>query len=97
MTITVFNEFVTFMQRAQNRKLNLTMAILNIDQFIERTNETLVNCERCRCLMQQAPISYSDALKVIFGSKKIKGRMKCPDCQNETTIEWKNGSSEKES
>lgn len=66
------------------------MSILNINQFTERANERFVNCSRCRCLMQQAPIRFGDALNVIFKFKKIKGRMRCPDCHNETTIEWDN-------
>ncbi len=65
------------------------MSVLNIDQFVERTDECLVNCPRCRGVMRQSPITVSDALMVIFRNKKIKGRMKCPDCLNETTVEWK--------
>ena len=63
------------------------MAILNIHQFTERIDVTLHICSACAGKMAETPINTIDALKFIFGKKKIIKRFKCLDCENEIKTE----------
>ncbi len=56
------------------------MAILDINQFLERTVIMAPICPRCLGKMLEAPINSFDALKIIFGKKKITKRYRCMDC-----------------
>jgi hypothetical protein len=56
------------------------MAILSINEFIERREQTLVLCNRCYGIAHEASMSKLDALKFVFGLKNIPKRYKCPDC-----------------
>jgi hypothetical protein len=63
------------------------MAILNIHQFIERTDHFIYLCPKCSGKMNETTITTSDAIKFIFGKKKIIKRYKCVDCNSEIKTE----------
>lgn len=63
------------------------MAILNIYQFSERQIAEIRLCKICSGKMEETHINTLDAIKYIFGKKKIIRRYKCNDCNNEIKIE----------
>lgn len=83
-----FCRSVTISCQTPNVKLNLDMPVLNINQFVERKEEAEVPiCPRCRGLMSETPINVYDALKLVFGKKKIIRRYRCADCSQEKRTE----------
>lgn len=63
------------------------MAILNIKQFLERVDVPIKLCNTCYGKMNEMPITQFDALKLIFGKRKIIKRYKCIDCGTEVKTE----------
>lgn len=61
-------------------KLNLNMAILRINEFIERIEIQVTNCPRCHGIMTEGSMTKLDAFKYILGLKNIPKRYNCPDC-----------------
>lgn len=62
------------------------MAILNINQFSERIATIVILCEKCSGGMEETPMNTFDAIKFIFGKKKIIKRYRCLDCENEILV-----------
>lgn len=60
--------------------LNLNMAILGINEFIERTEIQITNCPCCHGIMHESAMTKLDAIKFILGLKNIPKRYSCPDC-----------------
>lgn len=65
------------------------MAILTINEFVERVNFTIVHCENCKGCMDEIEINKLDALKLIFGKRTFLRRYKCRDCMHETLLQQK--------
>lgn len=56
------------------------MAILSINEFIERREQTLVLCNRCNGVTHEMAMTKLDAIKFLFSLKNIPKRYKCSDC-----------------
>jgi len=63
------------------------MALLNIQQFVERVHLEINLCDNCFGKMYEIPIKTRDAIKLIFGKPKIIKRYKCADCSAEIKTE----------
>lgn len=63
------------------------MALLNIDQFTERTEKSVHVCPKCFGTMHQVALRWQDLCLAFVNSKKIMERIKCTDCKLELRIE----------
>lgn len=65
------------------------MALLNIHQFTERVEKSVIYCPKCRGSMKPMALRWKDLCVALVNSNRIMERFQCSDCRFEIRVDKK--------